>query len=297
MVLTFKYHSLTQRLVHGAPFVLLICLAGWIAYSGGNNELGGYLAAVAFGWLLLANFLINLMISRVGARIGPMDFSPNFHPSRAERVVRWLIFLVSGVVGLAVTVIFLVPGIKVGGLETKLLVGGIIFFLVLAGTFCFLYLAVIVLSGFRIRPPDARRQRSPPLLPESNDQTPIVRPPTDPDGGASPEAVIEYITDRIGRAVLEAERLGEPKTDFERVQQLVSTTEAIMYKRHGNMNAEALNEKQIKAVYDEMFDIVCEIRPKLKALPNDALTAVGALVARYVKRGGGFPFPEWMAGD
>jgi hypothetical protein len=151
--LIFKYHSLTQQLVHGAPFCILICLAGWLSLTGENHDLVADLAVIAFGWLLLENFLVNLMIGRFGLRIGPMDFSPNFDPSRTERIVRWLILLVSCAVGLVVTVIF-VTGIKRGGLETALLFGSATFFLISAGTFAFLYLAVVVFSGFRIRPPD-----------------------------------------------------------------------------------------------------------------------------------------------
>jgi hypothetical protein len=153
LVLIFKYHSLTQRLVHGGPFCLFVCLAGWVAWNGWNNELAGYLGIVAFGWLLLANFLINLMINRFGTRIGPMDFSLNLHPSRTERIATKLILSASGVVGLVVTIIA-VQGIKRGGLETVLLVGGATLFLVFAGTYTFLALAMLILSGFRIRPSD-----------------------------------------------------------------------------------------------------------------------------------------------
>jgi hypothetical protein len=161
VVFTFKYHSATQRLVHGAPFVLLLCLT-FVAFRSGNDELAKYLGVIAFGWFLLANFLINLMISRFGTRVGPIDFSPNLSPSRTDRIARWLIFLISGAVSLVVAIIVVqglkrglaVQGIKRFGLEDTLLFGGGTLFLVLAGTVTFLYLAVFVLSGFRIRPPD-----------------------------------------------------------------------------------------------------------------------------------------------
>jgi len=41
-----------------------------VGISRGNSELAAVFATIGFGWLLLANFIINLIIGRFGTRIG-----------------------------------------------------------------------------------------------------------------------------------------------------------------------------------------------------------------------------------
>ena len=147
----FNYHSQTQRMIHVTPFLWLICAAGWLGYmTDETSELAGILALLAFGWLFLANFLMNALVRRWGPRLGPIDLSKNAAPTGTEKLLNRLI-LVSAVVAGVVTAAMSVQGI-IRGLEAKILVGGIVFLVVTGLAHGALTLAVIVLSGFRIRP-------------------------------------------------------------------------------------------------------------------------------------------------
>jgi hypothetical protein len=147
----FAYRSQTQKTVHVTPFLWLICAGGWLTYrSDGTDALGGIGVMLAFGWLFLGNFCMNALVRHWGPRFGPIDLSRNASPTSTEKVLNGLILtaaVVSGVVAAAVSVQDIAPG-----LELKILVGGIVFLVVTSLFDLTLTLAVIVLSGFRIRP-------------------------------------------------------------------------------------------------------------------------------------------------
>jgi hypothetical protein len=146
-----QYHSQTQRVLHGMPFVLLVCGSGWLLQtSDGNNELAQIGALLGFGWWLLANLLMSAMIRYRGARFGPIDLSKNVHPTRLERFIDWLILFSSVAAGIVAGAMAVQDVIR--GTEAKIFLAGVVFFLVAALTYGALTLAVIVLSGFRIRP-------------------------------------------------------------------------------------------------------------------------------------------------
>ena len=65
-------------------------------------------------------------------------------------LLKWLILIAAFALGVLVA-IMAVKGI-VRGTEAKIVAAGVVFFLVMALTYGALTLAVIVLSGFRIRP-------------------------------------------------------------------------------------------------------------------------------------------------
>jgi hypothetical protein len=147
----FTYHSQTQQAVHTTPFLWLICASGWLSYTtGGTSELAGIGALLAFGWLFLANFLMNALVRHRGPRFGPIDLSKNASPTSTEKLLYGLI-LVAAIATGVVTAAMSVQGVT-RGLELKILVGGIVFLVVTGLTDGALTLAVIVLSGFRIRP-------------------------------------------------------------------------------------------------------------------------------------------------
>lgn len=147
----FSYHSQTQRIVHVIPFLWLICASGWLTYkTDGASEVAKIGALLAFGWLFLANFLMNALVRHWGPRLGPIDLSKNASPTSAEKLLKVLLLvaaLTAGVVTALVSVQDVMPR-----LELKILVGSIVFLAVSGLTVGALTLAVIVLSGFRIRP-------------------------------------------------------------------------------------------------------------------------------------------------
>jgi hypothetical protein len=149
--LHFTYHSRTQRILHGMPFALSVCASGWLIYTTDErNELAQIGAMFAFGWLFLANFLMNSMVRYRGARFGPIDLSKNVSPTRIEILVDRLILFAAVAAG-AIAAAMAVPGV-IRGIEAKIFVAGAVFFLVAAMTYGTATLAIIVLSGFRIRP-------------------------------------------------------------------------------------------------------------------------------------------------
>lgn len=154
----FTYHSQTQRIVHVTPFIWFICAFGWLSYSTEDlsdlaknlSDLAKTCALLAFGWLFLANFLMNVLVRHRGPRFGPIDLSRNAAPTSVEKLLNWL-FLGTAVAAGVVTALIAVQGIM-PRLEAKILVGVIVFLAVAALIDGTLTLAVIVLSGFRIRP-------------------------------------------------------------------------------------------------------------------------------------------------
>jgi hypothetical protein len=151
MHLHFTYHSQTQRVLHGMPFVLLVSGSGWLLHmTDGSNELAQIGAMLGFGWLLLANFLMNAMVRYRGTRFGPIDLSKNAHPTRIETFVDWLILFLSVAAGIVAGAMAVQDVMR--GTEVVIFVAGAVFFLVTAMTCGTLTLAVIVLSGFRILP-------------------------------------------------------------------------------------------------------------------------------------------------
>ncbi|HEY2227359.1 MAG TPA: hypothetical protein VGI22_06370 [Xanthobacteraceae bacterium] len=151
MHLHFRYHSQTQRVLHGMPFVLLVCAAGWLTYaSDGPDTLAEIGAAFAFGWLFLANLLLNAIVRHRGARFGPIDLSRNVSPTSIEMLLRRLVLIAA----FALRVLAAIMSVKgiVRGTEAEIVAAVAVFFLVAALVYGASILAVIVLSGFRIRP-------------------------------------------------------------------------------------------------------------------------------------------------
>jgi hypothetical protein len=147
----FTYHSQTQRIVHVTPFLGLICASGWLSYTtDGTTDLAGIGALLAFGWLFLANFLMNALVRRWGPRFGPIDLSKNGAPTNSEKILNGLILATAIAAGI-LTATMSVQG-SMPRLELKILVAGVVFLVVTGLTDGALTLAVIVLSGFRIRP-------------------------------------------------------------------------------------------------------------------------------------------------
>jgi hypothetical protein len=146
----FVYHSQTQRTVHVTPFLWLICAAGWLSYtSDGIDERAGILALLAFGWLFLVNGLLNALVRLRGGRFGPIDLSRNTAPTFIEKLLNGFILagaIAAGVVTAAMSVQ------DIARLELKLLIAFIVWLVVTGLTDGALTLAVIILSGFRIRP-------------------------------------------------------------------------------------------------------------------------------------------------
>jgi hypothetical protein len=146
----FTYHSQTQRIVHGMPFVLLISTSAWLNYTThGTSEFAGIAGLLAFGWLLLSNILMNALVRHWGVRLGPIDLSKNISPTGTERLVRRLILVAAAAAGIVTAA--MLQGSAVGW-EVNILVAGLIFVMVAGVAYGTLTLAVIVLSGFRIRP-------------------------------------------------------------------------------------------------------------------------------------------------
>jgi hypothetical protein len=146
----FDYHSQTQRIIHATPFLWLICAAGWLSYTTDEtSEIAGYLALLAFGWLFVTNRLMGALVLRRGGRLGPIDLSQNNSPTRIEKFLNWSILGVAlGAGGAAANMS--VQG--VGRVEAKILIAFIVL-LVIAGLIDgAVTIAVIILSGFRIRP-------------------------------------------------------------------------------------------------------------------------------------------------
>ncbi len=146
----FRYHSRTQRVVHTTPFIWLICAGAWLGLTTQEiGEFAGTLILLAFVWLFLTNFLMNALVHYRGTRLGPVDLSKNVSPSRTEKLL-YGVFLV---VALAAGVITATVSVQdVTHTELKILLAFIVFLAVAAMTDGTLTLAVIVLSGFRIRP-------------------------------------------------------------------------------------------------------------------------------------------------
>ena len=146
----FTYHSQTQRTVHTTPFLWPFCAGMWLGIT--TQEVGGLsgtLVLLAFVWLFLTNPLMNALVRYRGTRLGPVDLSKNVSPSPTEKLLHGVflvIALAAGIVTAAVSVQ------DVTHMEAKILLAFIVFLAVAALTFGTLTLAVIVLSGFRIRP-------------------------------------------------------------------------------------------------------------------------------------------------
>jgi hypothetical protein len=146
----FKYHSKTQEMIHVTPFVWLICAAGWLGYmSDETSELAGYLGLLAFGWLFLAKPLMDALVRYRGGRLGPIDLSKNSSPTSIEKLLNWLILAVAIAAG-SVTATLSVQGIT--RVEAKLLIAFIALLAITGLIDGALTVAVIILSGFRIRP-------------------------------------------------------------------------------------------------------------------------------------------------
>jgi hypothetical protein len=114
-----------------------------------TSELAGILALLAFGWLFLAKFLTDALVSYRGGRFGPIDLSKNSSPTSIEKLLNWLI-LAAAIAAAGITANMSVQGIT--RVEAKILVAGIVLLVMTGLIDGALTLAVIVLSGFRIRP-------------------------------------------------------------------------------------------------------------------------------------------------
>jgi hypothetical protein len=146
----FSYHSQTQRTIHTTPFVWLVCAGGWLGVTTQEaSELSGILVLLAFVWLFLTNVLMNALVRYRGARFGPLDLSKNAAPSPTEMLLN-RVFLV---VALAAGIITAAVSVQdVTHIESKILLASVAFLAVAALTDGTLTLAVILLSGFRVRP-------------------------------------------------------------------------------------------------------------------------------------------------
>jgi hypothetical protein len=146
----FAYHSQTKRMIHVIPFLWLICAAGWLCYmTDETSELAGYLGLLAFGWLFLAKPLMDALVRHRGGRFGPIDLSKNSSPTRIEKLLNWLILAVAVAAG-GVTATMSVQGIT--HVEAKILIAFIVLLVITGLIDGAVTLAVIILSGFRIRP-------------------------------------------------------------------------------------------------------------------------------------------------
>jgi hypothetical protein len=146
----FKYHSQTEQMIHVTPFAWLICAAGWLGYmTDETSEIAGYLALLAFGWLFLAKPLMNALVRHRGGRFGPIDLSKNSAPTRIEKLLNWLILAVAIAAG-GVAATMSMQGIT--HVEARILIAFIILLVITVLIDGALTLAVIFLSGFRIRP-------------------------------------------------------------------------------------------------------------------------------------------------
>jgi hypothetical protein len=133
------------------PFVLLIGTSAWLNYTTDDtSELAGTVGLLAFGWLLLSNILMNGLVRHWGPRFGPIDLSKNVSPTSAERFLRGLILVAAAAVGVVAGILVVQGGVL--GWEVKIPVAGLVFVTVAGVAYGTLTLAVIVLSGFRIRP-------------------------------------------------------------------------------------------------------------------------------------------------
>jgi hypothetical protein len=146
----FSYHSQTQRTIHTTPFVWLVCAGLWLGVTTQEaSELSGVLVLLALVWLFLTNVLMNALVRYRGARLGPLDLSKNAAPSPTEKLLNrvfLVVALAAGIITAAVSVQ------NVTHIESKILLASIAFLAVAALTDGTLTLAVIVFSGFRVRP-------------------------------------------------------------------------------------------------------------------------------------------------
>jgi hypothetical protein len=146
----FDYHSQTQWMIHVTPFLWLICAAGWLGYmTDETSELAGILALLAFGWLFLTKPLTDALVRYRGGRFGPIDLSKNSSPTSIEKLLNWLI-LAAAIAAGGITANMSVQGIT--HVEAKILIAGIVLLVITGLIDGALTLAVMVLSGFRIRP-------------------------------------------------------------------------------------------------------------------------------------------------
>jgi hypothetical protein len=150
MHLHFTYHSQTQRMIHVTPFLWLICAAGWSSYTTDETSArAGILALLAFGWLFLSKLLMNALVSYRGGRFGPIDLSKNSSPTSIEKLLNRLI-LAAAIAAGGITANMSVQGIT--RVEAKILTGCIVLLVITGLIDGALTVAVMVLSGFRIRP-------------------------------------------------------------------------------------------------------------------------------------------------
>ena len=146
----FSYHSQTQRTIHTTPFVWLVCAGGWLGVTTQEaSELSGILVLLAFVWLFLTNVLMNALVRCRGARFGPLDLSKNVSPSPTEKLLNRLFLVVALAAGIITGAVSVQD---VTHIELKILLAGVAFLAVAALTDGTLTLAVIVFSGFRVRP-------------------------------------------------------------------------------------------------------------------------------------------------
>jgi hypothetical protein len=151
----FSYHSQTQRTIHTTPFAWLFCAGMWLGVTEGASEtqeaseLAGSLVLLAFVWLFLTNPLMNALVRYRGARFGLLDLSKNVSPSPTEKLLNRMFLVVALAAGIITGVVWVqdVPHI-----ELKILLASVAFLAVAALTDGTLTLAVIVFSGFRVRP-------------------------------------------------------------------------------------------------------------------------------------------------
>jgi len=152
MVFRFSYYSMTQRVVHVAPFVVSMLVGLWL-YGGRNQDVGNDVWLAGLGWFVFSNFIVNLLIKDYGMKNGVFDFSKNLNPKRAETVVSNLILTASVLGGAAASMVVAnnipIPPASIWGV---LLLGFAALLFVGASVWLGLTFMIIVLSGFRLRP-------------------------------------------------------------------------------------------------------------------------------------------------
>ena len=150
MILRFIYRSHTQRVFHGAPFCIMISIGYWLVFRN-VSAIGAGVAGGGIIWLVVGNFIINLLICRYGEKPFGMDFSRNT-PSRTEIVILLLISIASISLGIyATAVLFGNYAFGRAGLLEYILPLSI-FFIVASAAYMLLTFVVILGSWFRIRP-------------------------------------------------------------------------------------------------------------------------------------------------
>ena len=145
----FNYYSETQKIVHLNTFLILLGITFWTVEANYKSA-AALFVLFAFGWLIAANEIINSAIKRNGTKFGIFDFSKNITPTKTEKVLIKLIWIISIACGGSASIIF--ANLSRRGLGSAIFFGGAALFLCTSAVFSLLTYMVIILSGFNVRP-------------------------------------------------------------------------------------------------------------------------------------------------